>query len=201
MLDEVVVGVFVAEVVVKVLSEGRRPLEYFRDRWNMLDFAIAALSLIPLHSSVGTDRGRASDSTQAVVVLRIVRLLRVLKLMRILPKLRILVLGLLSSLSSIAYIGLMLLLLFYLYAVLGTTAFGENDPVFFGSLHTSMLTLFRVATLEDWSDCMYTQVRATGAVPASGPAPAGQPSTARSHAKAPDGVRPTHSDLRLRPLL
>ena len=32
---------------------------------------------------------------------------------------------------------------------------GENDPVHFRNLQTSMLSLFRVVTLEDWTDIMY----------------------------------------------
>ncbi len=94
--------------------------------------------------------------TAGVTSLRTARLVRVLKLVRALPKLRILVEGLLRSLTSIAYIALLLLLLFYLYAVLGVTVFGKNDPVHFGSLHIALITLFQCATLEDWSDVMYT---------------------------------------------
>jgi voltage-gated sodium channel len=75
---------------------------------------------------------------------------------RALPKLRVLVIGLLKSLSSIVYIGMLLLLLFYLYAVVGVSLFGQADPVFMGTLHIALLTLFRAATLEDWTDLMYT---------------------------------------------
>lgn len=42
------------------------------------------------------------------------------------------------------------------YAVVGVSMFGENDPLNMGSLHITLLTLFRCATLEDWSDIMYT---------------------------------------------
>lgn len=94
--------------------------------------------------------------TAGVTSLRTARLVRVLKLVRALPKLRILVEGLLRSLTSIAYIALLLLLLFYLYAVLGVTVFAKNDPVHFGTLHIALITLFQCATLEDWSDVMYT---------------------------------------------
>jgi voltage-gated sodium channel len=33
--------------------------------------------------------------------------------------------------------------------------FGENDPIHFRNLQTSILSLFRVVTLEDWTDVMY----------------------------------------------
>jgi len=39
--------------------------------------------------------------------------------------------------------------------------FGANDPLNMGSLHMTLLTLFRCATLEDWSDIMYTATTGT----------------------------------------
>jgi voltage-gated sodium channel len=39
--------------------------------------------------------------------------------------------------------------------VLATFAFSVNDPVHFANLQTAFLSLFRVATLEDWTDIMY----------------------------------------------
>ena len=56
------------------------------------------------------------------------------------------------------YVSLLLLLLFYLFAVTGVFLFGENDPVHFRNLQLAMLTLFRVVTLEDWTDVMYIQM-------------------------------------------
>lgn len=141
-LDLVVVVIFIGEVVVKVAAEGATPLQYFRNAWNVFDFTIVVVGLLPFEGG-------------AVKALRLVRLLRVLKLVRALPKLRILVMGLFLSMSSIAYIGLLLMLLFYLFAVLGVSVFGQNDPVHFGTLHFALLTLFRCATLEDWTDVMY----------------------------------------------
>jgi voltage-gated sodium channel len=35
---------------------------------------------------------------------------------------------------------------------------GKNDPVHFGNLQISMVSLFRAVTLEDWTDLMYTQM-------------------------------------------
>lgn len=97
----------------KIVAEGRRPLEYFHDRWNLLDCFIAVVSVVSLIS------GSAGKGTQTVIGLRVVRLLRVLKLMRIVPKMRILVMALVASLASIAYIGLLLVLLFYFYGIIG----------------------------------------------------------------------------------
>lgn len=100
-IDAVILWIFIFELVVKFLAEGRRPHYFFKDAWNIFDFLIVLVGVMPFGGN-------------AVTALRLVRLLRVLKLVRALPRLRILVMGLLKSMSSIAYIGLLLMLLFYL---------------------------------------------------------------------------------------
>jgi voltage-gated sodium channel len=141
-LDQLVIWIFVAEVVVKMGAEGKKPWRYFLDPWNVFDFIIVAACFMPV-------------GTQYVMVLRLARLLRVLKLVRALPKLQVLVGALLKSIPSMAYVSLLLSMLFYVYAVAATFMFSENDPIHFKTLPLSMLSLFRAVTLEDWTDLMY----------------------------------------------
>lgn len=142
LLDQGILLVFIIEIVVKILAEGRRPWRYFYDAWNVFDFIIVAAVFMPFGGS-------------SIAILRLLRLLRVLKLVRALPKLQLLVNALLRSIPSMGYVSLLLLLLFYIYAVAAVTFFGKNDPVHFSDLQTAMLSLFRVVTLEDWTDIMY----------------------------------------------
>lgn len=142
LLDQGILLVFIIEIVVKILAEGRRPWRYFYDSWNVFDFVIVAAVFMPFGGS-------------SVAILRLFRLLRVLKLVKALPKLQMLVNALLRSIPSMGYVSLLLLLLFYIYSVAAVTFFGENDPVHFKDLQTAMLSLFRVVTLEDWTDIMY----------------------------------------------
>ena len=93
--------------------------------------------------------------TNFLPILRLLRLLRVLKLLRSLPQLNILVSALFDGLSSIFYIFLLMLLMIYLFANIGVILFRRNDPWHWGSLHTAVITLFRMSTLEDWTDIMY----------------------------------------------
>ena len=144
-LDKLILGIFVVEIVIKILAQGKRPWRFFLDGWNVFDFLIVAAAYMPVDA-------------QFVTVLRLARVLRVLKLVRALPKLQILVSALLKSIPSMGYVSLLLLLLFYLFAVTGTFLFSENDPVHFRNLQLSMLSLFRVVTLEDWTDVMYIQM-------------------------------------------
>lgn len=69
LLDECVFGVFVAECVIKILAEGRQPLSFFQEGWNVFDFLIVLVGLLPIDSG-------------AVVALRLARLLRTLRLVR-----------------------------------------------------------------------------------------------------------------------
>jgi voltage-gated sodium channel len=141
-LDQCIIWIFVAEVLIKMGAEWPRFWRYFKDPWNVFDFLIVAACFMPVDA-------------QYVMVLRLARLLRVLKLVRALPKLQVLVGALLKSIPSMAYVSLLLMLLFYVYAVAATFMFSGNDPVHFASLPLSMESLFRAVTLEDWTDLMY----------------------------------------------
>ena len=144
-LNRLVLAIFTLEVVLKISAEKNRPWRYFQDGWNLFDFTIVAVCFLPLGGSY-------------VAVLRLFRLLRVIRLVTVIPKLQLLVTALLRSLPSMFYVCLLLFLLFYVYAVIGVMLFSGNDPVHFGNLWTSFLSLFRIVTLEDWTDVMYLQM-------------------------------------------
>ena len=136
-LDVMVLVIFIIEIVLKLVSHGRRPLEYFRDGWNVFDFTIVAVCLLPVGGPFAA-------------VLRLVRTLRLLRLVSALPKLQLLVGALIKSLSSMGYVGLLLGLIFYIYAVTGVHLFGKASPEYFGSLTSALLSLFQMITLDDW---------------------------------------------------
>jgi voltage-gated sodium channel len=144
-LDRLILYIFVAEIILKMGAKGSKPWEYFYDGWNVFDFLIVAVCFLPIGGAY-------------IAVLRLARILRVFRLVTAMPKLQILVGALLKSIPSMGYVGLLLFLLFYIYAVLGTFMFGQNDPIHFGSLQASMMTLFKTITLEGWIDFMNIQV-------------------------------------------
>jgi voltage-gated sodium channel len=144
-LDAIVLTIFVVEIILKMGAHGKKPWLYFKDPWNVFDFTIVAVAFIPA-------------AGQYALVARLARLLRVIRLIRFIPRLRILVTALLKSIPSMLYVSMLLGLMFYMYAVAGTFLFAKNDPVHFGTLQESLLTLFRVVTLEDWTDVLYTQI-------------------------------------------
>lgn len=144
-LDKIIIAIFVIEAILKMAAHGRHFYRYFGDAWNIFDFVIVVVCLLPV------------DAHYAAV-LRMVRVIRALRLISALPRLQLLVGSLLRSLPSMGYIGLLLMILFYIYGVTGVFLWRDNDPVHFGDLPTALLSLFRVVTLEDWTDIMYTQM-------------------------------------------
>jgi len=150
-IQNVILWIFVAEIALKIAACGNRPWNYFRQGWNLFDLAIVAVCFLPL-----------ADARFATVF-RLARLLRTLRMVTILPRLQVLVGALLKSIPSLGYIGLLLVLHFYVYACAGTFLFSKNDPMRFGTLHQTGLTLFQVLTLEGWNDVLFTQFNGSDA--------------------------------------
>ena len=151
-LDALVLWIFVVEAALKIARHGRHWYRYYSDPWNVFDFLIVVVCFLPIGG-------------QYAAVLRLARVLRALRLVTAVPRLQLLVGSLLKSIPSLAYVGLLLGVLFYIYAVLGVFMFRGNDPVHFQDLGTALLTLFRVVTLEDWTDVMYIQMYGSDAYP------------------------------------
>ena len=144
-LDKVILGIFTLEVIIKLLANGRDPQRYFKDPWNLFDFTIVALCYLPIQA-------------QFVVVMRLIRVMRILRLITALPRLQLIVGALLKSIPSIGYIGVLLGLHFYVFAVVGVFLFSANDPFRFGDLQSALLTLFQIATMENWVELMHTNM-------------------------------------------
>jgi voltage-gated sodium channel len=141
-IDTVISIIFLFEAVTKIIGEIFRPWRYFDDAWNRFDFFIVVASFMPVDSG-------------PVIALRLLRLLRVLKLMKAMPQLQVLTEALEKTANSIIWIMVLLLLFFYIAAIVGIMLFQENDPWHFGNIHLALMALFRISTLEDWTDIMY----------------------------------------------
>ena len=149
-LDMTILWIFTIEAVIKILAEGDKPLNYFKDPWNVFDFLIVLVCWVAIFTP-SLDAG-------FVAVFRLARVLRVLRLVGAMPQLKTLVDAMLKSIPSMGYVGILLFLLFYIYGAMGVFLFGKNDPVYFGTLGTALVTLFQIVTLEGWADIMYKNV-------------------------------------------
>ncbi|MFN7782547.1 MAG: ion transporter [Lysobacterales bacterium] len=133
-LDKIALSIFCIEIAAKLYVRG---LRFFRDPWNVFDFVVVAIALLPASGPLS--------------VLRALRILRVLRLITIVPSLKRVVGALLGALPGMASIVMLLVLIFYVGAVMSTKLFGEAFPEWFGSVAASFYTLFQVMTLESWS--------------------------------------------------
>lgn len=130
---------FVTEIVLRLSSYSPHPLRFFRDGWNVFDFSIVVLSLLPVAGPLAT-------------IARLARVLRVTRLVSYSHDLRLIVGTMLRSLPSMGHVLVLLGLLLYVYGIVGFQLFHRHDPVHWGTLGRSMISLFEMLTLESWVD-------------------------------------------------
>lgn len=135
--DKIVLGIFVIEILLKLFGFGFR---FFKVGWNVFDFIIVAIALMP--------------ASGALSVLRSLRILRALRLLKAIPRLRKIVDALARAIPDLSWIFLLVILFFYVYAVMATKLFGQAFPEYFGSIGASMFTLFQTMTLESWASAI-----------------------------------------------
>ena len=140
-MDTAVTVFFVIEIIIRYLAYPNKK-RFFKSGWNIFDTIIVIGSLIPSGGS-------------GVLLARLLRVFRVLRLVSMVPELRILINALLKAIPRMGYIVLLMFVIFYIYAAIGSMFFHTINEVLWGDVSISMLTLFRVATFEDWTDVMY----------------------------------------------
>jgi len=133
-LDKIFLWIFVVELGLKLIGQG---LGFFRQGWNIFDFIIVGIALLP--------------SSGALSVLRSLRILRVLRLISVVPSMRRVVEALMRSIPGLGSILLLMSLIFYVSSVIATKLYSENFPQWFGTIGESAYSLFQIMTLESWS--------------------------------------------------
>ncbi|MBV2135401.1 MAG: ion transporter [Candidatus Thiodiazotropha sp. (ex Ctena orbiculata)] len=141
-LDVGITLFFLTEIIIRMLGE-KSLKSFFSKGWNIFDFLIVTASLIPV------------DDSEAALLGRLLRVFRVLRLVSIIPELRILMNAFVSAIPRMGYVSLLMFIIFYIYAAMGSMFFSEINRELWGNITIAMLTLFRVATFEDWTDVMY----------------------------------------------
>lgn len=169
--------IFIVEIIIRYIAS-KTTLDYFKDGWNIFDFSIVAVCLVPesWFASAG-----------AITTLRVLRVFRVLRLLKASEEVRLIVAVLGRSLNALVYNMIFFFIFLYLFAIIGVTLFklpdqsmltlekqqilleyiseAPNAPVIspdpYGNLSETMFTLFRVLTGEDWTDIRYNLTKAS----------------------------------------
>ena len=137
LIDLVILVLFSLEIILKIFVY---KLSFFKDPWNIFDFTVIGISLVPAAGSFS--------------IFRALRIVRALRLLKSIPKLRLIIESLVMSLPSIGWIVVLLSIVFYVYSVIGVSLFGELYPEYFGNLGSAFFTLFQIMTLESWSSAI-----------------------------------------------
>ena len=141
-LDYLVTIIFVIEIIIRMAAE-KSLIDFFKSPWNIFDFIIVAVSLIPI------------ESLDSILLARLVRVFRLLRLVSFIPQFRILIESFIVAIPRVGYILLFMFVEFYIFAAIGSILFSEISPMHWGNVGLAMLTLFQTATLEGWPDLMY----------------------------------------------
>ncbi len=129
--NKMVISIFTIEVILRIYVYRA---SFFKDGWSLFDFVIVVISLVPAGSGF-----------------EILRILRILRLVSVIPQMRKIVIALIKVVPGILSIAGLLSLFFYIFAIMSVKLFGEDFPQWFGTLGSSLYTLFQIMTLESWS--------------------------------------------------
>jgi len=143
LINNVIQYIFVTEILIRFLALWNKPKEFFSDFWNLSDLILVIASFLPFGNYP--------------FILRLLRLARFIKIFKELHQLRIISVALLRSIKPTGFVCVLLSILIYIYGVIGTTLFSENDPINFGTLAVSMSSLLQT-TFEGWTDILYIQM-------------------------------------------
>ena len=139
--DVAVTVFFGMEIIIRYLATNNFK-KFMSSGWNVFDTTIVLGSLIPTTGS-------------GILLARLLRVFRVLRLVSMVPELRLLINSLLKAIPKMGYIALLMFVIFYIYGAIGSILFEDINSFLWGDVSISMLTLFRIATFEDWTDVMY----------------------------------------------
>uniref|UniRef100_A0A8C6UTY0 Calcium channel, voltage-dependent, T type, alpha 1H subunit a n=1 Tax=Neogobius melanostomus TaxID=47308 RepID=A0A8C6UTY0_9GOBI len=161
--------IFVIEALLKLVAFGIQ--RFFKDRWNQLDIAIVALSIMGITLEELKMSAALPINPTIIRIMRVLRIARVLKLLKMAKGMRSLLDTVMQALPQVGNLGLLFMLLFFIYAALGVELFGklecnEHNPceglsrhATFENFGMAFLTLFRVSTGDNWNGIMKDTLR------------------------------------------
>ncbi|XP_038117628.1 voltage-dependent T-type calcium channel subunit alpha-1G isoform X4 [Culex quinquefasciatus] len=161
-------AVFILEAIMKLVALGLKI--YMKDKWNQLDVAIVILSIVGIVLEE-LETNIIPINPTIIRVMRVLRIARVLKLLKMAKGIRALLDTVMQALPQVGNLGLLFFLLFFIFAALGVELFGRlecseevpcqglGEHAHFANFGMAFLTLFRVATGDNWNGIMKDTLR------------------------------------------
>ena len=132
---------FLIEIIIRMISE-RSLIKFFSDGWNIFDFLIVTISLVPI------------NNVESVFVARLLRIIRVLRIITVVPAFRHIIDSLIKTIPRVGFIALLMFIFMYVWGAIGTMFFGKVDPENWGNIGLALITLVQVSTYDDWANIM-----------------------------------------------
>lgn len=174
--ENIFTSLFFAEMVVKLGF--LRFHGYFMDYWNWLDASLVMLSVVDtwILTLVGDVIAFDMQNLSILRIFRLFRLVRVLKLVKGVRRFVLVIRGVLDAIQATFWVSGVMMLAIYIAAIFCVGILGKptgaypgysedeaeidatdlmmdfNPHLFFGSIGASMLTLFNVVILAEWSE-------------------------------------------------
>ncbi|CAH2106214.1 unnamed protein product [Euphydryas editha] len=161
-------AVFILEAAMKLVALGFKI--YLKDKWNQLDVIIVILSIVGIVLEE-LETNIIPINPTIMRVMRVLRIARVLKLLKMAKGIRALLDTVMQALPQVGNLGLLFFLLFFIFAALGVELFGRlecsdeipcqglGEHAHFANFGMAFLTLFRVATGDNWNGIMKDTLR------------------------------------------
>lgn len=162
-------GIFMFELIMKLYALGVN--KCMSERWNRLDVLIVIMSLVGILLEE-MESNLIPINPTIIRVMRVARIARVLKLLKMARGMRALLNTVMQALPQVGNLGLLFFLLFFIFAALGVELFGRlecdedkypcqgmSEHAHFQNFGIAFLTLFRVATGDNWNGIMKDTLR------------------------------------------
>lgn len=134
--DQAALWIFVFELIVRMISYGSKPWNFFKTGWNVFDFVIIGLSPFLANQTL---------------ILRLLRIFRLIRIFRFLPEVRILTRSITRSLPPLMSMSVLIFLALFIYGMAGVYLFGEQMPEQWGDITAALTSLFILLTLEEFA--------------------------------------------------
>ena len=134
--DQAALWIFVAELVVRMISYGSKPWNFFKTGWNVFDFIIIGLSPFLANQTL---------------ILRLLRIFRLIRIFRFLPEVRVLTRSITRSLPPLMSMSVLIFLALFIYGMAGVYLFGDEMPEKWGDITAALTSLFILLTLEEFA--------------------------------------------------
>ena len=134
--DQAALWIFVFELIVRMISYGSKPWNFFKTGWNVFDFVIIGLSPFLANQTL---------------ILRLLRIFRLIRIFRFLPEVRVLTRSITRSLPPLMSMSVLIFLALFIYGMAGVYLFGEQMPEQWGDITAALTSLFILLTLEEFA--------------------------------------------------